>query len=101
MNQQQVATQGDTEVVRWTEAERKFFDRKNKAYQEAAAQVNEAVELLREQYDIDPKDGWQLGNGCFVRPKQHAAPAEDGPIAEPIAALPVSANGHEAVQGAW
>lgn len=75
MNQHVMVNQ-DMDVVRWTEAEIRAYQKKFKAYQDATGDVNEFLEFLKEQYSINAKEGWQLGDGAFVRPKVQALTEE-------------------------
>lgn len=57
-----------------TEAEMKMFNKKYAAAQAAQIEVNECMAFLREQHNIDPKDGWQLGQRGFFREVQATPP---------------------------
>jgi hypothetical protein len=63
----QTAPEMETEVRKFTEAEARVFQKKAQVYREAADDLNEFVTFLKEQHDVDPKDGWDLGNLAFVR----------------------------------
>lgn len=66
MSDAQVANP-EVEVKEWTAAEKKAFEKKHKPYREAAAEVNGFIDFLKEQHSVADNEGWQLGDGCFVR----------------------------------
>lgn len=84
--------QPDMEVKKFTAAEFKALQTKMQKYQEAANVVNEWLSFLKEQYGVNDGEGWQLGEGCFVRPVR-AVEGEPEPVAEkPVAEKPVAAR---------
>lgn len=76
MNGQEPTTmagkQPEMEVKKFTAAEFKALQQKMQKYQEAANVVNEFLTFLQEQYGVSEKEGWKLGEGCFVRPVKAA-----------------------------
>lgn len=85
MSDTQVA-QPEMEVREFSEAEKKAFEKRAKPYREAAEAVNGFVEFLKEQHNIADNEGWQLGNGCFVREAvarphpEGSRPAQSAPV---------------------
>lgn len=77
------AAQSDMEIKRFTEAEGKKLREKMTAYQEAANVVNEWLNFLKEQYSIGDNEGWQLGEGCFVRPARVEQRQSDEGVVKP------------------
>lgn len=77
MSDAQVANP-EVEVRQFSEAEKKAFEKKHKPFREAAAEVNSFIEFLKEQHGIGDNEGWQLGDGCFVRRVQAAK--ADAPV---------------------
>lgn len=72
--------QPEMEIKKFTAAEFKALQQKMQKYQEAANVVNEWLAFLKEQYGVNDGEGWQLGEGCFVRPVKGAP--------EPVAEKP-------------
>lgn len=72
------------ETKKFSAAENKALGQKMQKYQEAANVVNEFLDFLKQQHGIGDNEGWQLGEGCFVRPAKAAegTPAPAKPAAK-------------------